>query len=60
MHVVPIEGLLGRVVGDVLIHYLNVAGAYIVCASVLGGRVVSFDGILFSSIQLWVRLASRL
>src|SRR5262245_37263174 len=35
MHVIAIEGLLGRIVGDALIHYLNLAGAYIVCASVL-------------------------
>src|ERR1019366_3747885 len=35
MHVIPIEGLLGRVIGDVLIHYLNLVGAYIVCATVL-------------------------
>ena len=35
LHAMPIEGLVGRVVGDVLIHYLNLAGAYIVCASVL-------------------------
>src|ERR1700724_365555 len=31
LNAMPIEGLLGRVVGDVLIHYLNMAGAYIVC-----------------------------
>jgi S-DNA-T family DNA segregation ATPase FtsK/SpoIIIE len=31
--VIPMEGLVGRVVGDFLIHYLNLAGAYIVCAS---------------------------
>src|SRR5262249_49957384 len=30
MHVIPVEGLLGRVIGDVLIHYLNLVGAYIV------------------------------
>jgi DNA segregation ATPase FtsK/SpoIIIE-like protein len=34
-HVIPVEGLLGRVVGDVLIHYLNLVGAYIVCGTVL-------------------------
>jgi len=28
LHVIPIEGLLGRVIGDVLIHYLNVVGAF--------------------------------
>ena len=38
MGAIPIEGLVGRIVGDVLIHYLNVAGAYIVCTTVLGRR----------------------
>src|SRR6266481_1761817 len=33
--VIPMEGLTGRIVGDMLIHYLNLAGAYIVCATVL-------------------------
>ncbi len=27
LNVIPIEGMVGRVVGDVLIHYLNLAGA---------------------------------
>src|SRR5271165_4598389 len=35
MSVIPMEGLAGRIVGDVLIHYLNLAGAYIVCATIL-------------------------
>src|SRR6202795_4795611 len=30
MGAIPIEGLVGRIVGDLLIRYLNVAGAYIV------------------------------
>ena len=47
MRVIPIEGLLGRVIGDVLIHYLNVVGAYIVCATVLAVALVSLDGIFF-------------
>src|SRR5579862_9127470 len=34
MGMIPIVGLLGRIVGDFLIRYLNLAGAYIVCASV--------------------------
>jgi S-DNA-T family DNA segregation ATPase FtsK/SpoIIIE len=54
MHAVPIEGLLGRVVGDVLIHYLNLAGAYIVCASVLAVALYLSTAFSFSSIQLWV------
>ncbi len=51
--VIPIEGLLGRVVGDVLIHYLNLAGAYIVCASVLAVALYLSTAFSFSSIQLW-------
>jgi S-DNA-T family DNA segregation ATPase FtsK/SpoIIIE len=53
MHVIPIEGLLGRVVGDFLIHYLNIAGAYIVCASVLAVALYLSTAFSFSSIQLW-------
>ena len=54
LRVIPSEGLLGRVVGDVLIHYLNVAGAYIVCASVLAVALYLSTAFSFSSIQLWV------
>jgi S-DNA-T family DNA segregation ATPase FtsK/SpoIIIE len=53
MKVMPVEGLLGRVVGDVLIHYLNLAGAYIVCASVLAVALYLSTAFSFSSIQLW-------
>ncbi len=51
--VIPIEGLLGRVVGDVLIHYLNVVGAYIVCATVLAVALYLSTAFSFSAIQLW-------
>ncbi len=53
MHVIPIEGLLGRVVGDVLIHYLNVVGAYIVCGTVLAVALYLSTAFSFSAIQLW-------
>ncbi|MGD0569593.1 MAG: DNA translocase FtsK [Candidatus Sulfotelmatobacter sp.] len=53
LNVIPIEGLLGRIVGDVLIHYLNVAGAYIVCASVLAVALYLSTAFSFSSIRLW-------
>jgi DNA segregation ATPase FtsK/SpoIIIE, S-DNA-T family len=53
LHVVPVEGLLGRVVGDVLIHYLNLAGAYIVCATVLAVAIYLSMAFSFSSIQVW-------
>src|SRR6202140_2086376 len=54
MHVIPIEGLLGRVVGDFMIHYLNLVGAYIVCASVLAVALYLSTAFSFSSIQLWL------
>jgi S-DNA-T family DNA segregation ATPase FtsK/SpoIIIE len=53
LHVIPIEGLLGRVVGDVMIHYLNLVGAYIVCATVLAVALYLSTAFSFSAIQLW-------
>ncbi len=53
MHVIPIEGLLGRVVGDVLIHYLNLVGAYIVCGTVLAVALYLSTAFSFSTIRLW-------
>jgi len=53
MSVIPIEGLLGRVVGDVLIHYLNIIGAYIVCITVLAVALYLSTAFSFSAIQLW-------
>ncbi|HET7208279.1 MAG TPA: DNA translocase FtsK [Terriglobales bacterium] len=53
MNVIPVEGLLGRVVGDVLIHYFNLAGAYIVCASILAVALYLSTAFSFSALQLW-------
>jgi len=52
-HVIPIEGLLGRVIGDFLIHYLNVIGAYIVCATILAVSLYLSTAFSFSAIRLW-------
>jgi DNA segregation ATPase FtsK/SpoIIIE, S-DNA-T family len=54
MHVIPIEGLLGRVVGDFLIHYLNLVGAYIVCATILAVSLYLSTAFSFSSVRLWI------
>jgi len=54
MGLIPIEGLLGRVVGDVLIHYFNLAGAYIVCATVLAVALYLSTAFSFASVQLWL------
>ena len=54
MRVIPMEGLVGRVVGDFLIHYLNLAGAYIVCATVLAVALYLSTAFSFSSVQVWI------
>jgi len=53
MNAIPIEGLFGRIVGDFLIHYFNLAGAYIVCASVLAVALYLTTAFSFASMQLW-------
>src|SRR5580698_6608783 len=53
MGAIPIEGLLGRIVGDVLIRYLNVAGAYIVCTTVLAIALYLTTAFSFSAIEVW-------
>jgi S-DNA-T family DNA segregation ATPase FtsK/SpoIIIE len=54
MGAIPIEGLVGRVVGDVLVHYFNLAGAYIVCATVLAVALYLSTAFSFSSLQVWL------
>ncbi|MFY9912808.1 MAG: DNA translocase FtsK [Candidatus Sulfotelmatobacter sp.] len=54
LNVIPIEGLVGRIVGDILIHYLNLTGAYLVCASVLAVALYLTTAFSFSTMQLWM------
>ena len=51
--VIPVEGLMGRVLGDFLIHYLNIVGAYIVCATILATALYLTTAFSFSAIQFW-------
>jgi len=53
MDAIPIEGIAGRILGDVLIRYLNVAGAYIVCTTVLAVALYFTTAFSFASIQVW-------
>jgi S-DNA-T family DNA segregation ATPase FtsK/SpoIIIE len=53
MGVIPIEGLLGRIVGDILIHYFNLAGAYIVCATILAVALYLSTAFSFAALQVW-------
>src|ERR1700674_3341086 len=53
LDVIPVEGLLGRVVGDVLIHYLNLAGAYIGSATVFAVALYLTTAFSFSALEVW-------
>jgi len=53
MKAIPIEGLIGRIVGDFLIHYFNLVGAYIVCASILAVALYLSTTFSFAALQLW-------
>ncbi len=51
--VIAIEGIFGRILGDFLIHYFNLAGAYIVCASFLAVALYLSTAFSFSAVQTW-------
>src|SRR5712692_6696046 len=53
MGVIPIEGLLGRIVGDILIRYFNLAGAYIVCATFVAVALYLSTAFSFAALQVW-------
>jgi S-DNA-T family DNA segregation ATPase FtsK/SpoIIIE len=53
MNVIPIEGLLGRIVADALIHYLNLVGAYLVCLAVIAVALYLSTAFSFGAIQIW-------
>jgi S-DNA-T family DNA segregation ATPase FtsK/SpoIIIE len=52
-HVVPAEGLLGLVMGDLLRRYFNVVGAYIVCATVMAVAVYLSTAFSIGAAQVW-------
>ena len=52
--VIPIEGLVGRIVGDFLVHYLNPAGANIVCFAILAVALYLSTTFSFSSVRVWI------
>jgi S-DNA-T family DNA segregation ATPase FtsK/SpoIIIE len=49
----PLEGLLGRVFGDFLIHYLNLIGAYIVSTSMLAVALYFCTAFSFTQVRVW-------
>jgi S-DNA-T family DNA segregation ATPase FtsK/SpoIIIE len=53
MHAIPIEGMIGRLVGDLLVHYLNYAGAYIVAFTAIAAALYLATAFSLNSIRLW-------
>ncbi|HXE91043.1 MAG TPA: DNA translocase FtsK [Terriglobales bacterium] len=51
---VPIEGLLGRIAGDLLVHYLNVAGAYVVALTAIAVALYLSTAFSFAASRLWL------
>jgi len=52
---IPVEGLMGRIVGDALIHYLNVAGAYIVSLAAIAVALYLATAFSFGAMKLWAQ-----
>jgi S-DNA-T family DNA segregation ATPase FtsK/SpoIIIE len=54
MHAVAIEGLLGRILGDFLIHYFNLLGAYIVALTVVSAALYLSTAFSFVEMHVWM------
>jgi S-DNA-T family DNA segregation ATPase FtsK/SpoIIIE len=50
---IPAEGLLGRIVADALIHYLNVVGAYLFCIAMIAVALYLSTAFSFGALQIW-------
>jgi DNA segregation ATPase FtsK/SpoIIIE, S-DNA-T family len=55
VHAVPIEGLFGRLLGDLLVHYLNYAGALIVALTAIAAALYLATAFSFNHMQLWMK-----
>ena len=54
LHAIPMEGMLGRILSDFLVHYLNLTGAYIVSAALVAVALYMTTAFSFSAIHLWL------
>jgi len=50
---IPAEGLLGRIVADAMIHYLNVVGAYLVCLAMIAVALYLSTAFSFGAVHIW-------
>jgi S-DNA-T family DNA segregation ATPase FtsK/SpoIIIE len=54
-HAIPIEGLMGRLMGDLLVHYLNYAGAWIVTLTAIAAALYLATAFSLISIRQWMQ-----
>ena len=52
---IAIEGLMGRMVGDALIYWFNLVGAYIVCASIIAAALYLSTAFSITAARLWLQ-----
>src|SRR3954471_5986787 len=53
-HAAALEGVVGRVFGDILIHYFNLVGAYIVCTGVITAALYLSTAFSLGAARLWM------
>ena len=53
MGAIPIEGLLGRILADALIHYFNVVGAYLICLTMIAVALYLATAFSFGAMHIW-------
>ena len=63
LHLVPVEGVVGRLVAGLLVGYLNVQGAWVVAAALAAAGVyfasaISFWALKESLEERWIRMVS--
>ncbi len=54
MKAVPQEGLLGRIVADILLHFLNTAGAYIITLACIAVALYLCTAFSFGQAKTWM------
>jgi len=54
-HAIPVEGLVGRLVGDLLVRYLNYVGAYIVALTAIAAALYLATAFSLISLRLWMK-----
>ncbi len=55
LHAIPVEGLLGRLLGDLMVHYLNYPGACIVTLTAIATALYMATAFSLGNVRLWMQ-----